>query len=93
MSKAEEQLDMLANDLEGYLNDFDSGITSKEKTITGLIDYLLERVKTSNKYKLTAHKEKCIEKVKKIKVYNVGQEVIKEEAIEILKEQHKKLNK
>ncbi len=52
-----EQITQLSNDIEGYINDYSGGITNKEDTIDGLIDYVLERVKVSNK----AAEEKCME--------------------------------
>ena len=63
--EAKEQLNQLSNDLEGYLNDFEAGLTSTEDTISGLIDYVLKRVEISNKFKLN----KIIEGIEGMKKY------------------------
>ncbi len=72
---AKEQLNQLSNDLEGYLNDYSGGITSKEDTISGLIDYVLERVKISDNFKLN----KIIRKIKKYGKVNTVDEFAKKE--------------
>jgi len=41
------QIDKLANDIEGYINDFESGVTGKEETIKALCYYVGERAKTA----------------------------------------------
>ena len=39
----------LENDIEGMLNDFESGITDKDKTIVLICEYVVERAKTAVK--------------------------------------------
>jgi len=41
------QIDKLAYDIEGYINDFESGVTGKEETIKALCYYVGERAKTA----------------------------------------------
>jgi len=41
------QIDKLAYDIEGYINDFESGVTDKEEAIKALCYYVVERVKTA----------------------------------------------
>lgn len=41
------QIDRLANDIGGFLNDFENGDSDKEETIKNLCFYIGERVKTA----------------------------------------------
>ena len=47
----------LHRDLEGFLNDFESGITSKDKTIVDLGVYLIERCNVYSKSVLKMQKK------------------------------------
>ena len=88
----EEQLNQLSNDLEGYLNDFEAGITDKEDTISGLVDYVLKRVEISNNFKLNEIVRKLKGKIKKeIEVHCMEKNIVYmgalNEVIEIIKKQ------
>ena len=40
----EEQVKKVCKDIEGFINDFEGGITEKEETIVGIANYVYDRV-------------------------------------------------